>query len=329
MVTEVYDLETLSNLFTYTGYSRWEDKWYQFTIHSLRDESEQLYQHLTRDKYMYQVGFNNESFDYPLIHYFLENFKTTWKSFTAEQIAMSLYEKAQLIIQSDSYNRISDRKKYIKQYDLFLIWHYDNAARRTSLKDLQFNMQMPNIEEMPIEHTHNITSISEIEEVLRYNKNDVIATNEFLNITLGRTDNPLYKKKDKIDLRHVLSKKFQVGCTNWNDVKLGEQLLLKLYCSATGRDYLTVRNSRTLREKIDLADCIPSWCDIKSNAFKEFVEELKATTIRNGIDTFATSVIFGGIKFDFGLGGTHGCAKPGVYKSTNSHIMIDLDVALS
>ena len=51
---------------------------------------------------------------------------------------------------------------------------------------------------MPFSHEHWITTLEEIEQVLSYNKNDVYATNEFLNVTLGNTDNPLYKEKNKI-----------------------------------------------------------------------------------------------------------------------------------
>lgn len=327
MVTEVYDLETLSNLFTYTGYSRWEDKWYQFTIHSLRDESAELYKHLRRDKVMYQVGFNNENFDYPLIHFFLLNYNNYLSNLPPEEITAILYEKAQNIISSTSYTGISDKRKFIKQFDLFRIWHYNNDARRTSLKDLQFAMKMPSIEEMPIHHSVHITSMEQIERVLKYNKHDVMATNMFLDTTLGRTEYPLYKGKDRMALRRSLGDKFKVNCANWDDVKLGEQLFLKLYSEAIGANYYDVRELRTKRDTISLKDCIPFWVDIRSSEFTEFLNDLKSTVIQNGVSSFSKSVIFHKIKFDFGLGGSHGCIKPGVYKSDDKRIIIDLDVA--
>ena len=70
MITEVYDLETLSNLFTYTGYCLQNKKYYQFVIHDLKNDAELLYEHLKRDKVMFQVGFNNENFDYEFEHFF-------------------------------------------------------------------------------------------------------------------------------------------------------------------------------------------------------------------------------------------------------------------
>ena len=50
MITEVYDLETLSNLFTYTGYCLQNKQWYQFVIHNERNDAELLYVALTRLK---------------------------------------------------------------------------------------------------------------------------------------------------------------------------------------------------------------------------------------------------------------------------------------
>lgn len=59
MILEVYDIETLSNLFTYTGYDVTNKSWYQFVICPWRDDTELLYNHLFRDK-LIMVGYNNE-----------------------------------------------------------------------------------------------------------------------------------------------------------------------------------------------------------------------------------------------------------------------------
>ena len=52
MIVEVYDLESLSNLFTYTGYVPKEDKWYQFVICGWRNDAKELYEHLTKEKFV-------------------------------------------------------------------------------------------------------------------------------------------------------------------------------------------------------------------------------------------------------------------------------------
>lgn len=324
MITEVYDLETIINLFTYTGYCLQTKQYYQFVIHDSINQLEQLYEHL-RQPQMVQVGFNNENFDYPLIHHIISNYERLSYA-TPSEIAAELYKEAQRLIRGEEYNVIPDRKKYIPQVDLFLIWHYNNAARRTSLKDLEFAMNMPNIEEMPIAHDQ-YCRYEDISSVLLYNKNDVEATVLFLHATLGDTAYSLYKNKNKLDLRFRLTKKFNIPCTNYPDVKIGEQLMLHLYSRATDKNPWDIKKLRTPRESVDLKDCIPHWCQIRSKEFNQFLEIIKHTKVKGDKKEFAHSIIFHGISFDFGLGGSHGCIAPGVYKSDDKGIILDLDVS--
>ena len=197
MIIEVYDIEVLSNLFTYTGFDAKKKEWYQFIICEWKNDTNLLYNHLFRDK-ICQVGFNNEGFDYPVLHHFINHYGE-YKTMSGQEVAQKLYNKSQEII-GQEFSVISDKNKYIKQLDLFRIWHYNNKARATSLKDLEIAMRMKNVEEMPIHHTHWCKEGDEI-QVLSYNKNDVEATYNFLLTTLGKTEYSLYKGKNKIELR--------------------------------------------------------------------------------------------------------------------------------
>ena len=129
MIIEVYDIETLSNLFTYTGFDAKQKEWYQFVICNWRNETELLYNHLFRDK-ICQVGFNNESFDYIVLHHFINHYDE-YKTMSGQEIAQDLYNKSQDIINQE-FSVIADKNKYIRQIDLFKIWHYNNKARATS-----------------------------------------------------------------------------------------------------------------------------------------------------------------------------------------------------
>lgn len=324
MNVEVYDIETLSNCFTYTGYNTKENKWYQFVIHDSINQLGDLYDHIKNDLIM-MVGFNNEKFDYPVLHWVLTNATKLIRQ-SSDQIAKDIYKEAQRIINSSEYEVIPDNKKFVPQTDLFLIWHYNNKARLTSLKDLEFAMNMSNIEEMPIHHTQYVHE-HQIQEILDYNKNDVEATYKFLLVTLGQTDYSIYKNKNKIELREKLKRKFKIPCSNYPDVKIGEQLMLNLYARATNQNTRDLKEQRTNRDKIYLKDCIPSWCNIKSNEFLEFYKTVCRTVVTGAKGEFQKSIIFHGIKFDFGLGGSHGCIKSGVYKSDENDVILDLDVS--
>lgn len=323
MRVEIYDLECLKNLFTYTGLNYHTKEIYQFVICEWRNDFDELCEHLNIS-HLLQVGFNNENFDYPLLHYILNN-KLRFKYMSGQEIAQDIYNKAQLLIDSD-FNVIPDKTKIHKQLDLFKIWHYDNKARLTSLKDLEIAMNMDNIEEMPIHHT---TWCKEGDEklVLSYNLNDVIATYNFFLVTLGKTDNPLYKGKNKIDLREKLSKKFKIPCMNYPDVKLGEQLILKLYGQKTGQNiYELKQKGGTKREVIKLKDCIPHWANFETVEFNEIKNKFKNTVIKNIKGSFNESVFFHGSKMDYGTGGLHSCCHPGVYSADDYWMILDEDV---
>lgn len=170
-------------------------------------------------------------------------------------------------------------------------------------------MRMDNVEEMPIHHT---TWCKEGDEkcILAYNKNDVDATYKFFLVTLGKTEYPIYKGKNKIQLRQSLNKKFNVDVLNMGDVPMGYELLLNLYSRASGiTPYDLKKSGGTPRPYgIKLKDCIPSWCKIESPEFNKFLNNIKNITIRGEKEEFQQSVIFHNYKFDFGLGGK--CVLP-------------------
>ena len=322
MTLEVYDLECLSNLFTYTGYRPKTDTWYQYVICPWRNDAKDLYNHLKED--IRQVGYNNLAYDYPLLHHFLRHWEGEYELFSGRELAQALYVKSQYLI-DQLFTEV--KKPLIPQIDLYKIWHYNNAARATSLKDLEIAMRMDSVEEMPFNHTHWCKEGEEV-EVLSYNKNDVLATYKFLLVTVGKTDYPLYKGKNKLELRYNLNKKFHVNVTNLGDVPMGEELMLQLYSRKTNQNpYYLKKSGGTPRSVINLKDCIPSWANIKSKEFKKFLEQIKQTSIKGEKGEFQFSVIFHGISFDFGTGGAHGCIKPGVYESNNEWIILDLDVS--
>lgn len=323
MILEVYDIECLRNLFTYTGYCPKEDKYYQFVICDWRNELNELYQHLTRDKLL-QVGYNNNEYDYTVIHHILKHYNE-YRYQSGQEVATAIYRKSQWTIEQDR-SEIADKNKFIQQIDLFKIWHYNNANRRTSLKDLEIHMRMDNVEEMPIHHTTWCKEGDE-EQVLLYNLNDVAATYQFLLVTLGKTEHSIYKGKDKIKLRKDLTDKFDVNCLNLPDVGMGEKLMLKLYSNATNQNQWEVKKQQTVREIVNLKDCIPFWANIKSTEFNQFLNIIKETSVKGEKKEFEHRVIFHGYPMDFGLGGNHGCCEPGVYESDSEWMIVDLDVS--
>lgn len=312
----VYDIETLLSCFTYTDIDINTLEIKQFVLHKDRFEFNELITHLKTLNA--QIGFNNNSFDYPIIHFILDN-EQRLSLLNNEEIIEVIYNKAQNLIigQNNSFGTIIKNKDIkIKQLDLFRLWHYNNKARSTSLKALEISMNYPNVMEMPIHHSKPNITLLEVEDILKYNINDVLATFEF------------YKKsKEKIDLRNNIKDKYNLQCLNYSDSKIGESLILKLYCNRTELDPYNIKELRTLRSEIQLQDCILPYIDFKTEKFQRLLLKLQLKTITETKGSIKESVIFNGFKYDYGTGGIHGCIKPGIYTSDNDYLIIDTDVS--
>ena len=175
-ILEIYDIEVLANCFTYTGYVPSEDKFYQFVIWRDRNDITELCNHLLRG--IYGVGFNNEAYDYPVLHHIINHYQE-YVSLSVSDIVMRIYKKSQEVI-SMEFSAIADKNKFVPQLDLYKMWHYDNKGRACSLKHLECSMRMDNIEDMPFDHTHWVQNKDELNLILDYNKHDVTATHMFI-----------------------------------------------------------------------------------------------------------------------------------------------------
>ena len=200
----VYDLESLPNIFTamVSNGSLFEISWRKNEIKELvlfLSETDEL------------VGFNNLEYDYPLLHFIIEN----QHRITVEAI----YRKSVQLIQTPFgkgwTNRVPWWKQHVKQIDLRLIHHFDNANKLTSLKALQFALCLPNIKEFSIGFDRCLTD-SQINDLISYQQNDVDSTVELLNMT-----------KEKIKMRREFVSMLGDECLNFNDGKLGGKYIEK------------------------------------------------------------------------------------------------------
>lgn len=311
---EIYDLETLLGCFTYTGYNIDTKKVTQFVIMEGRNDYNKLIAHLRT--LVYQVGFNNVNFDYPILHNLLLNYGK-FKEFNGQRLCNDIHDFAQdLINNQDTPSFIKPKDYFIPQLDLFRIWHFNNKARRTSLKALEIAMNFPNVKEMPINHNTAVLTDDQVKQVLDYNLNDVMATKAFYELSLA-----------KIQLRKDIRTKYGLECQNFSDSRIGESLVLDLYCKKIGANKWDVKELRTHRASIALKDCIFSYIEFKSKEFNDLLNKLSSKTITQTKGAIKDSVVFHGFKYDYGAGGIHGCIKAGVYEANEDYVIIDADVA--
>lgn len=320
----VYDIETLKSCFTYTAINIDTEEIVKYVIHEERNDIVQLIEHLNSCKG--QIGFNNNDFDYPIIHYILTNYEE-WVRYSDDKYHLSIagdiinfiYQQAQSIINNQNqegfFPSINIKDVKIPQLDLFKVWHYNNKARMTSLKSLEISMNYPNVMDMPIHHSKDDITIEEVEDILEYNLNDVLATYEFYKKSIG-----------KISLRKQIQSKYNIPCINYSDSKIGESLLLSLYSKQNNKNPWDIKKLRSYRNHIDFNDIIFDYIKFESIIFNDFLRELKTLKIKETKRAFSKSILYKGFQYDYGTGGIHGCIKAGVYESDDKYIIIDADV---
>ncbi len=311
------------------------------------------------------IGFNNQGYDWPVTD-------TAFRMIPAGVTPADIYAKSKAIFDTPYEDRnkhvIWPSRQYIKQVDLFKINHFDNKG--VSLKMLENNMDMEDIQDLPIEPNTYVTQ-PERDGLASYNFHDVAATLLFLHKCMGA-----------IDLRRSLGVKFNHDFTNASEAKIGADIF-KLKLREAG---LPV-DQKTIREEIVFSDCIFDYVRFERPEFVQVLNFLKGMTITKtkealndiavpwdlaqymnpdevivhgaceemllpdvkrvnitrgvklsqidpdvslaGCHFVATHlhVVVNGFQFDFGTGGIHGSVTSQIVRSTDTHDLIDVDVA--
>jgi hypothetical protein len=262
------------------------------------------------------VGFNSIGFDYPVIHYL-----NGYEFATVEDI----YAKAMSIINAPFNARFAhmvwESEWVVPQVDLYKVHHFDNVSKATGLKVLEFNMRMERIEDLPFP-VGTVLTDEQIDVLLDYNDDDVNATDLF------------YDRSEKaITLRDNLTKSLGRNVTNMSDVKIGETLLIMEMENQGIECYYYDHNNRkqkkqTIRESLALAEVIFPYVKFELPEFDrihKWIAEQTITETKGVFDELKTTIQ--GVDYKLGTGGLHASIHGGVVRSTETHQLVDVDVA--
>lgn len=312
-----YDIESYPNLFTCVVKHTLSGKRWIFEVSERRSNAAEFYWFMMqlKEHECTMTGFNNIYYDYPVIHHCLE--------IGPEFTALHAYQKTDQIINHTPFHRRFDHavwgyKQHVNQQDLMLIHHFDNKAKFTRLKELEFNMQSLQIGDLPVPPGQPVP-IDMIDEVIRYNCHDVDETERFK-----------FESQAKIDFRSELTEKYGINMTNFNDTKVGKKFFQMRLEQAVEGICGTFENPRqTPRDQIALTNCILPVVSFEHPEFQRIHNYYLQTVIT---DTKAApelkdlSATIDGFDFDFGTGGMHGSIHKQHVKSTPGWKLIDIDV---
>ena len=314
----VWDVETFPNVFTMAvEHAEFSIRLY-YEISPWRDDSRAIVEfcQMLAQQGARMVGFNSVGFDYPILHTLLRMGRAD---------AATLYAKAQAIIgtQGDDEDRWMHHVKpsdyIVPQVDLYRIHHFDNKARATGLKALEFNMRSASIEDLPFP-VGTVLTQEQAAVLRRYNQHDVGETKRFYHHSL-----------DMLRFRAELTHKYGRDFTNHNDTKIGKDYFVMrleeagVACYDFGPDGRKPR--QTPRPVIHLRDAILPWICFQHPELVRVLAWLKAQSITEtkGVFTDLTALV-DGFTFVFGLGGIHGSLESTVVESDEEHVIVDLDV---
>jgi len=334
-----YDIETLPNVFTIhsealnsSASSTWE-------ISVYRDDRRQLFEWFNwlHGGQIPMIGFNSIHFDYPVIHELFNNPQMT---------IAQIYEKAMAIIRGgDRFaHTVWERDRFAPQIDLFKINHFDNKAKTTSLKALQINMRAETVIDSPVEFGTDLTFDQVNRDLIPYNISDVKKTKMFARHCM-----------DAINFRIGLLDQFGLEVLNYNDTKIGEEILVKRLGEEIcfdrtpryeGDNYGRKTKRQTIRTKIVLNDIIFPYISFQQPEFNRVLNYLRQQVLTpkdieeferesaSETPTIETKGVFkglkanvGGIDFKFGTGGIHGSVTAQRIIATDEWLIRDIDVA--
>lgn len=309
-----YDLESYPNFFSATIRDRFTNQWYVFEDSPRRNDIPLFREWLNYWKHQAykMIGYNNVGYDYPMIHHLLTN---PWVSNYADMYAMN-----EQIINTPWERRwdniIPQWKMIIPQIDLFKIHHFDNEAKRTSLKQLEFVMRRDTIEDLPYPAGYPVPEDG-FDTVLSYNKKDVEDTDAFAD-----------HSQKAIELRESLGEKWGKDFTNHNDTKIGKDyFIMQLEKAGVQTRQPNGQLIQTHRDYIDLGECILPYIKFDHPEFNRVLNTIRSTRIHETKGAMSMSATINGFTYDFGLGGIHGAIQSGTYESNEEFIIVSADVA--
>lgn len=325
----IYDIEIYSNIFLVCAENIITKKKLSFEISQRKIQTQQLVEFLNQDIRL--IGFNNKNYDDLMLQKFLECLHLKGKD-----LVQTLKKHSDNLITRENYSKFCKKFVKVPTIDLFLLNHFDNDAKRTSLKDLEFVFGMENIQELPFDYTQPIP-VDKFNTLINYCWNDIEATSKLHNHSI-----------EELQLREELGGK---DLLSFNSPKLGE----RSFCQAMIKINPAFEEKlkyKSPRKQIRLADVIFPYVEFETEGFQKLLLYFKSKVITDTYKVFSElpfdtlTVIEGhynvyktkglqknlnishkGFEFVFGTGGIHGCVESGIYEADQEYDILDIDAA--
>ena len=279
----------------------------------------------------WHFGYNNLAFDAQITEFILQNQKELLE-LDSSDLTATISSYAKYVIERSQAGEFLDYPEFklsIRCVDIFKLNHWDNAAKRSSLKWIQYSMDWFNVEEMPHHHSEPVLTDSQLESVVNYCINDVKSTKS---IFLSTNDKGERVMISQINLRAKLSATYEVNLFSASEPRISKEIFLYFLSKKLNKSKKEIRSLRTFRDFVTIRNIILPNINFSNPEFIAVHNWFKNLIVNTKINNDVTekgpkySMMHKGVKTDYGLGGLHGCIKPGIYESTEDRLILSADV---
>ena len=318
-VVVVYDIEIFPNVFHCTCKDTEENKLYFFEISDRKNQLTELvdfFFYKNIDDKMF-CGYNNKHYDDVVINYLID-FYYKMDTLSYDKVCTSLYNLSNTIITAEEGDTSKFKRwKYAKYfYSMDLLTMLFSSKLRVGLKEMQVTMHYKNVEEYSGDFSQFLPD-SEIDNMIKYNINDVESTTELLN-----------RLKDDVQLRLFIEKEYGIDALSMDSVKFGETLLLKKYCEQTKLSEQYVKTLRSPMDYIPLKDVILPFISYKNPKLQDVLEDMKSQVVyskeRKG---YEKKFVLSNVRYSIGVGGIHSLHTPRIFVPNDNEYIGHSDVA--
>lgn len=309
----VFDIESFYNVFSCTVYNTEEDTTQVFEISQRKNKLALLLDYFLDHDFIF-CGYNNIHYDNVIINLLFQNRRKLLNSHYSS-ICKGIFNYSKAIITDELPVGYKELKyaKYFSSFDLLTMLF--SSKLRVGLKEMQVTMQYPNVQEFEGDFDASLP-VEQIDEMLKYNLNDVMSTNELLN-----------RCKAAIDLRLGIEEEYGVDVLSKDGMSIGTEILKIKYLQKTGKSWWDIKDLRTPCDEIDLSKVIFDVVHFETPILQELLKELKQQKVSAGRKGYEKHFLLGDLEITVGVGGIHSKNNPEIIRPTSNELLLDSDVS--
>lgn len=324
----VVDIETPSQSFLLCGRT-YNGEIVDFLINHKQNDLYKMIKWMDGIRNLSTVGWNSLSFDNQILEWIWRNYEK-WYDLTGMQIAQLIHEKANDNIENGKYSGFSEFREgelSFKCIDLFKIHHGDNKNRMgsMSLKCMEYYLDR-NVDVFDWSNSNETFTDEEIKKLVDYCHEDCNTTFDMYLLTIGDTENPIYKDNNQIQIRLDIQEEFGIPCMNYSNSKIGDEIVKKFYCEEKGIQYNQLPKKGLFRKEIKLKYGVPEYIKFQTPQMQSLVKEIRGTILKPDED-YTTKFKFFNETYTLAKGGLHSQSENKQYHSDEEYVLLDADVS--